>query len=330
VKIAVIGDGGWGTTLSILLAQKGNEVYLWGAFADYVDYLNNHRENIKFLPEIKIPQSIYITSDMKTALDGTEIAVLAVPSQHARAVAKKMKPFLSSSTLLVSASKGIEIDSKKRMSEVLNEVLDTENLAVLSGPSIAIEVANGIPTTVVSASLGDMSAAKKVQEVFITDKFRVYTGDDPVGIELGGSLKNVIAIAAGINDGLGLGSNSKSALMIRGITEISRLGAAMGAVTNTFWGLSGIGDLITTCISQYGRNRWFGEEIGRGKKPKEALAETEMVVEGFATTKAAYQLSGEKKIEMPITEQMYEVLYNNKDPKLAVKDLMTREPKAES
>jgi glycerol-3-phosphate dehydrogenase (NAD(P)+) len=175
-----------------------------------------------------------------------------------------------------------------------------------------------------------MSAAKKVQEVFITDKFRVYTGDDPVGIELGGSLKNVIAIAAGINDGLGLGSNSKSALMIRGITEISRLGAAMGAVTNTFWGLSGIGDLITTCISQYGRNRWFGEEIGRGKKPKEALAETEMVVEGFATTKAAYQLSGEKKIEMPITEQMYEVLYNNKDPKLAVKDLMTREPKAES
>ena len=330
MKITVLGDGGWGTTLSVLLSGKGHKVDLWGAFPDYVEYLKNKRENIKFLPGIKIPKEIKITNKLDEALDGAEALILCVPSQFLREVLFRLKSKKFEEALIISAIKGIEIKSLKRMSEVICEILGQDvNMAVISGPSIALEVANGVPTTVVAASNKNIDTAKKAQEMFMTDKFRVYTSDDIVGVEFGGSVKNVIAIAAGINDGLGYGSNSKSALIVRGMVEIARLGVALGARAQTFWGLSGIGDLITTCISEYGRNRWFGEELGRGKKPIDVVKETEMVIEGFGTTKSVYELAKKNNIEMPITEKMYGVLYENKSPKDAVYELMTRQPKAE-
>jgi len=330
MKIAILGDGGWGTTLAILLSDKGYKVNLWSAFSDYAKYLDENRENIKFLPGVRISREIFITSDTKKAMDGADVIVLAVPSQFLRSVIEKLAPSDFKDRLVISVIKGIEIQTLKRISEVIEEMLGDVNIAVLSGPSIALEVANGIPTTVVAASRPNTNFAKAAQELFTADRFRVYTSNDIIGVELGGALKNIIAIAAGINDGLGFGSNSKAALMVRGMVEITRLGAAMGANSQTFWGLSGMGDLITTCVSPYGRNRWFGEEVGAGKKPQDVLKETSMVVEGYATTKAAYELSKRYKTEMPITENMYGVLYQGKKPEEAVSGLMARQPKSEN
>jgi glycerol-3-phosphate dehydrogenase (NAD(P)+) len=231
--------------------------------------------------------------------------------------------------VFVSVTKGIENDTLKRMSEVVAEVLGDIPIAVLSGPTIALEVVNGVPTTAVASSL-DIDIAKGVQDIFLTESFRVYANSDVVGVELGGALKNIIAIAAGITDGLGFGTNAKAALLTRGLVEIARLGAAMGAKRETFYGLSGLGDLTTTCISPYSRNRWLGEEIGRGKRLKDVLKETEMVVEGVATAQSAFELSKKYRVEMPITAEVYNVLYKNKNPKQAVRDLMTRSPKTES
>ena len=230
--------------------------------------------------------------------------------------------------LFVNCAKGIENETLKRMSEVVQEVLKPKEQAVLSGPTIALEVVNCVPTTIVSASV-DVVVAKRVQDIFMTDTFRVYTNSDVTGVELGGALKNIVAIAAGISDGLGFGTNSKAALLTRGLAEMVRLGDAMGARRETFYGLSGIGDLTTTCISQYSRNRWFGEEIGRGRALREILKETEMAIEGLATTKSAYGLAKKHKVDMPITEEIYKVLYENKNPRVAVHDLMTRSPKTE-
>jgi glycerol-3-phosphate dehydrogenase (NAD(P)+) len=328
-KISIIGDGGWGTTLGVLLAKKGFGVTIWGVFPDYIELLRQRRENIKFLPGVKIPQSIHLTSDMADALKDSQLVVLATPSQHTRAVLDMLKLNDLSGKAFVSVSKGIENGTLKLMSELIIEVLGDVPLAMLSGPTIALEVANGVPTTIVASSK-DAELAKAVQDIFMTERFRVYTSNDIIGVEIGGSIKNIVAIAAGISDALGFGTNAKAALLTRGLVEIVRLGAAMGGKKETLYGLSGLGDLATTCMSSYSRNRWLGEEIGKGKKLKEILKETEMIVEGVATTKSANELSKKYKVEMPITAEIYKVLYENKDPKKAVQDLMTRSPKEES
>jgi glycerol-3-phosphate dehydrogenase (NAD(P)+) len=328
-NIAVIGDGGWGTTLGILLSKKGFGVTIWGIFPDYVEILKRDRENVKFLPGVKIPPDICITSSMDEAVKKSDLIVLAVPSQYLRGVLAMIKMEDLSGKVFVSVTKGIENGTLKLMSELITEVLGDIPLAMLSGPTIALEVANGVPTTIVASST-DFELAKAVQEIFMTDRFRVYTNNDIIGVEVGGSIKNIIAIAAGASDGLGFGTNAKAALLTRGLVEIVRLGLAMGAKRETFYGLSGLGDLATTCMSSYSRNRWLGEEIGKGKKLKDILKGTEMVIEGVATTKSAYELAKRCKVEMPITSEIYKVLYENKDPKKAVQDLMTRSPKEES
>lgn len=326
--IAIIGDGGWGTTLGILLAEKGFGVTIWGAFPDYVAILRSGRENIKFLPGIKMPDSIKLTSSLEDALHNKEFVVLAVPSQFMRGVLMMMRMQEISAKVFVSATKGIENKTLKRMSEVIHDVLGEQRVVVLSGPTIALEVANGVPTTAVVSS-GDTALAGVVQEIFMTDRFRIYTSNDVIGVELGGSLKNVIAIASGTLDALDFGANAKAALLTRGLAEIARVGVAMGAAKETFYGLSGLGDLTTTCISQYSRNRWLGEQIGKGKKISDVLKETDMVIEGVATAKSAYELSKRHNVEMPITREIYNVLYENKDPRRAIHDLMTRSPKTE-
>lgn len=327
-RITIIGDGGWGTTLGILLAKKSFDVTIWGAFPDYIETLKRGMENVKFLPGIKIPESIKITSSLDEALRGKELVVLAVPSQFTRSVLTRMKTLETSGKVFLSVTKGIENSTLKRMSEVVFDELGRCAICVLSGPTIAHEVANGAPTTAVVSS-DDLKLAKSVQATFMTDRFRVYASNDVTGVELGGSLKNIIAIAAGATDALGFGTNAKAALLTRGLVEIVRLGTAMGARPETFYGLSGLGDLATTCISPYSRNRWLGEEIGKGKKLKDVLKETDMIVEGVATTRSAHDLAARYKVEMPITEEIYRVLYENKDPKEAVSDLMTRPPKSE-
>jgi len=328
-NISIIGDGGWGTTLAILLSGKGHSVTLWGAFPEYVETVKAKRVNVKFLPGVKIPHEVNITSSLNEAIDDKEIIVLAVPSQYMRSVLTRLTPYKLSGKVFVSVTKGIENKTLKRMSEITHELLGGVEICVLSGPTIAHEVVQGSPTTVVASS-GDLALAKEVQEIFITDRFRVYTNSDIIGVELGGSLKNIIAIAAGISDSLGFGTNAKAALLTRGLAEMVRLGVAMGAKRETFYGLSGLGDLATTCISQHSRNRHFGEVIAKGKTLKSALKETEMVVEGVATTESAYELSRKYKVDMPITAEIYKVLYESKDSKNAVHDLMTRSPKREN
>ena len=326
--ICVVGDGGWGTTLSVLLANKGFGVTLWGAFPDYIELLKRDRENSKFLPGIKIPDNVKITASLDEAVRGKPLIVLAAPSQYMRGVLTMLKMQDLTGKTFISVTKGIENKSLKRMSELIDEVLGKRELGVLSGPTIALEVANGAPTTAVVASV-NMGLSRGLQDVFMTDRFRVYTTNDVIGVELGGSLKNIIAIAAGASDALGFGTNAKAAVLTRGLSEIVRLGVSMGARKETFYGLSGLGDLTTTCVSQYSRNRWLGEEIGKGKKLKDILKETDMVVEGVATAKSAYELARKYQVEMPIASEIYKVLYEDKEPKKAVHDLMTRAPKDE-
>jgi len=337
INIAVLGDGGWGTTLAILLQQKGFRVTLWGAFADYVSQLNIKRVNVKFLPQVKIPKKIEITQNLNKAITDKQLIILAIPSQYMRGIIRRLKkqPAFSKQPIYLSVTKGMELGTLKRMSEVIREELGNIMLAVLSGPSIAQEVARGIPTTAVIACQ-DKDIRKYLQDIFMTEKFRIYTNDDVAGIELGGSFKNIIAIACGISDGLGFGTNTKAAILSRGLAEISRLGAAMGAKINTFSGISGLGDLVTTCISPYSRNRFVGEQIGKGKSLRQIKAHMKMpacrqagIAEGVPTTRSAYALSLKYKVEMPITKEVYAVLYKNKSPLKAVRDLMTREKKEE-
>lgn len=329
MNISVLGDGGWGTTLAILLCRKGFSVTLWGAFPDYVSYLNRKRVNTKFLPGVKIPKNIEITHDLKSVFFNKQLIILAIPSQYLRQVLKKIKPLQTSpETVYLSAIKGIEMHSFKRMSEVVYDELGNVKLAVLSGPTIAHEVVKGIPTTAVIASC-NKNLREYLQNIFMTERFRIYTNDDVIGVELGGSLKNVIAIACGISDGLGFGTNTKAALLSRGLVEISRLGSSMGAKVSTFGGISGLGDLVTTCISPYSRNRFVGEQLGKGKSLRQITTRMQMVAEGIPTTKSAYALSLKYKVDMPITKEVYLVLYKNKSPQRTVKDLMTRDKKEE-
>lgn len=328
-KIAILGDGGWGTTLSILLSKKGLKASLWSFSREYAEFLNKKRRNVKFLPGIVIPKNIEISSDIQKIISGAEIVVLAIPSQYLRRVLIGIRrQGLLGDKIVVSAVKGIENNTLMRMSEVARDVLGNIKISVLSGPTIAREVAFGLPATAVVASHEPVTA-KILQDIFMTKRFRIYTNDDIIGVELGGSVKNVIAIACGICDGLRFGNNAKAALLSRGLAEMGRLGLAMGARARTFFGLSGLGDLVTTCNSVYSRNRSLGENIGRGQKLKEVLAHTEMVVEGVPTAKSVYVLSQRYHVDMPITKEVYCVIYKNKSPLRAVDDLMARKKKEE-
>lgn len=332
-RVAVLGDGGWGTTLAILLHRKGADVALWGAFPDHVDYLRRKRINRKFLPGVPIPAALKITASLEEAAADREVIVAAIPSHHMRSVCRRLAPVLSGGRrpgrrLVVSGSKGIETRTLMRMSEVIAQEIPGVRVAVLSGPSHAEEVAREIPTTVVAAS-GHPPSALAAQRLFMTERFRVYTNPDMPGVEIAGAIKNVIAIAAGACDGLGFGDNAKAALVTRGIVEIARLGVSMKASPATFSGLAGLGDLIATCVSRYGRNRRVGELIARGNSLAEIAARMEMVAEGILTTKAAHRLARRHRVEMPITEQVYAVLYRGKNPADGVRELMMRRPRAE-
>lgn len=328
--VGILGAGSWGLALSLLLSRKGLEIALWEPDLEASALLGRRKERPDKLPGVKIPPQVEVSSCLDEVVSGREFILFTLPSHYLRDVSQKLKCSYLSESIFISGTKGIENESLMTMSQVLREELrvPAERIAVLSGPSHAEEVARSMPTTVVSGSLS-LATAQRVQKLFITPEFRVYTSPDVIGVELGGALKNIIAIAAGICDGLGLGDNTKGALLTRGLAEMIRLGKKMGAKPVTFSGLSGIGDLVTTCTSKYSRNRFVGEKIGEGEKLDQILNGMTMVAEGVKTTQSAYYLSQRYGVEMPITKQMYEVLFNGKSPKVALLELMTREPKAE-
>lgn len=327
-RVTVIGDGGWGTGLAILSERCGHEVTLWGAFPEYTNLLRAKRENPKYLPGIKIPDRIHITSDLKEAVQSGRFLVLAIPSQFLRAVLFKVREFDISKKILVSVAKGIEKKTLMRPSQIIQSVLGDAKLAVLSGPSHTEEVVRNIPTLVVSAS-PQKTIAEAVQQTFRDERFRIYVQPDVIGVELAGALKNVIAIAAGICDGLGFGSNTKAALLSRGILEMAHLGIQMGANPNTFFGLAGLGDLVTTCVSGFGRNRSVGEQLGQGKAIADILKGMDQVAEGVETARSAVELSEKYKVEIPIMHEVYRVLFEGKKAIDALHSLMMREPKEE-
>jgi glycerol-3-phosphate dehydrogenase (NAD(P)+) len=308
---------------------------MWGAFEESIERLLQDREQRKLLPGAKIPNEVRLTANERDCFDGCTMVLSAIPTQYMRATWKRLKPYLPPGVPVVSVAKGIENETLLRPTQVIADVLDHglgkrfNDLAVLSGPNIAAEIAKYLPATAVVAS-GAEDVARRVQAAMSTQWFRLYTNNDTIGVELAGATKNVIAIAAGILDGLGAGNNAKSALVTRGLVEITRLAVAMGAQPNTFTGLAGVGDLITTCVSPEGRNRSVGEQIGKGKKLKDVLASMESVAEGVPTTKSVRQLALRHKVEMPITEEVYAVLFEDKDVIAALTDLMTRDPKPET
>jgi glycerol-3-phosphate dehydrogenase (NAD(P)+) len=330
IKFAVLGDGAWGTTIALLLAQNPEHcVTLWSARAANARLLQERRENVHLLPGVPIPPSVCLTSDVAEAVAGAELWVAAVPTVYLRATLARIAPMLRGHTVpMLSLAKGLENQTFLRPTEVLHQLLGVERVAVLSGPSHAEEVSRGLPATVVAAST-DQHLARWVQQRFSTDRFRVYTQMDVVGVELGGALKNVIAIAAGISDGLGFGDNAKAALLSRGLVEMARFAVALGAEQATLFGLAGLGDLITTCISRHGRNRHVGERLARGENLSAILASTQAVAEGVYTTRSVHERALQMSVEMPITAEIYRVLYADKDPLTAVKDLMLRDPKDE-
>lgn len=324
-KTAVLGAGSWGTALACLLANKGIPVTLWARSPEAAEKLISAGENKQYLPGVPLPRDLKITSQLTTALEQTKYIVLAVPSQATRQLARQIRPWLREDAILISTAKGLEQNTFYRMSEVLAEELPhfKDRIAALSGPSHAEEVAKQIPTAVVAAS-GNRQTAEKVQDLFMDATFRVYTNPDIIGVELGGALKNVIALATGIADGLGLGDNTRAALMTRGAAEIARLGTKMGAEVLTFAGLAGIGDLIVTCSSMHSRNRRAGIALGQGMPLSEVLASMGMVVEGVTTTKTVYHLANHLKVPMPIASEMYQILFEGKDASQSVDNLMRR------
>lgn len=331
MKISVLGAGGWGTTLAVLLHYNGHNVTLWEYDKTYAKVLEKNRENKNFLPGINIPNEIRITHDLDEAAHQQNMIVLAVPSQFLRGVIDEIIPSSLRNSIIVSVAKGIENKSLLTMTQMLKQLIpsiDLNQVGVISGPSHAEEVSRRIPTAVVAASM-NVETTKSIQATFITSYFRVYGSTDVLGVELGGAFKNVIAIGAGIIDGAGFGDNTKAAIMTRGIAEISRLGIAMGAQPETFAGLSGMGDLIVTCMSRHSRNRYVGEQIGAGKTLKQILKSMKMVAEGVETSRSASMLAGKYKIETPITNEVYKILFEDKDPVKATTDLMTRDMKME-
>jgi len=321
-KIAVLGAGSWGTTLAVLLANKGLDINLWEPFPDLAENLREARENSKFLPGVRIPLRVFVTSDLPEAVREAGVVCMVLPSHVVRWGTQRLdRCQIPADAVVVTASKGIENKTNMRMSEVIASELPQRPIVVLSGPSHAEEVSRNIPTCIVAAS-PDINLARRIQGIFMTPDFRVYTNRDLVGVELGGALKNIIAIACGICDGLALGDNTKAALMTRGLAEIVRLGVAMGAKRATFAGLAGMGDLITTCTSRHSRNRGLGETLGKGQSLQDVLNGMVMVAEGVRTTKSAYQLSRKYRVKMPITEAVYGILFGQKGPHSLVSALM--------
>ena len=324
MNICVISAGSWGSALAYLLADNGHKVNLWFRNEEKAKKAIELNENVEYLPGIKIPKGVNICWDIQQAASSCDFIVQGAPSKSVRETLLKFKPFIKKDSTIVNIAKGFEEGSKKRLSQVIEEILPHSGVAVLSGPTHAEEVARGIPTAIVASSK-DIRCAELVQDVFMNKSFRVYTNDDIIGVEVGGAIKNVIALAAGISDGMGHGDNSKAALMTRGIREISALGVAMGGRMDTFNGLSGIGDLIVTCTSLHSRNRRAGMLLGQGKSLAEALFEVRTVVEGVNTCKTAMELALMHKVPAPITTEIYKMIMENKSPKEAVHTLMTRE-----
>lgn len=330
-SIAVIGAGSWGTGLAIVLSNNGYKVEMYTRFEEQKNEINQTRTNKMFLPEIVIPENITASDDLIEIVKNKKYILLVVPSHAMRETVKSIYPYITKNTILIHATKGLELDTHLRMSEVIHEEaqeLPMGNIVVLSGPSHAEEVSKQLPTTVVAASK-ELNVAEEVQGIFMNNDFRVYTNKDIVGTEIAGSLKNIIALGAGLTDGLEFGDNAKAALMTRGLTEISRLGIKMGANPLTFSGLTGVGDLVVTCTSKHSRNWRAGYKLGQGKSLEVILEEMGMVVEGVKTTKAAYELAKIHQVEMPITNELYKVLFEGKDAKDAVEELMGRVRKHE-
>ncbi len=331
MRISVLGAGSWGTTLAIVLAEKKHDVVLWSYSAEQADLMRSTRTNPSFLPGIELPASVEISADLTSAADGCEMVVAAVPSQYMRSVVCGLPALSGEYPIFVNVAKGVENGTLLTMSEMLHDALPNlpaSRIVTLSGPSHAEEVSRRVPTTVVAASI-DLESARQAQSAFMLPYLRVYVSSDIRGVELGGSLKNVIAIAAGIIDGAQLGDNTKAALMTRGIAEIARLGVALGAHVRTFSGLSGIGDLMVTCMSRHSRNRYVGVEIGKGRRLPEILSEMVMVAEGVATTQSAYDLARRTGVDVPIVAEVFKILFEGKDPLVACYELMTRDPKGE-
>ena len=327
--VGVIGAGSWGTALSVLLDNNGHHVTIWSIDENEVKMLDEKREHELKLPGVKLSQEMAITGDLEKAVRQKDFLVLAVPSPFTRGTARKMKPYVAEGQIIVDVAKGIEEDTLLTLSQQIAQEIPQADVAVLSGPSHAEEVGRGLPTTCVIGAK-TRKTAEYLQSMFISKKFRVYTSSDILGIELGGSLKNVIALAAGIADGLGYGDNTKAALITRGIAEISRLGVKMGGKIESFGGLTGIGDLIVTCASVHSRNRKAGYLIGHGKSMQEAMDEVKMVVEGVYSAKAAAKLAEKYDVSMPIVEEVNHVLFDGKSPAQAVDDLMQRESRSEN
>ena len=327
-RISVIGAGSWGIALANLLAGNGHDVTVWSIMKDEIDMLDKNHEHLDKLPGVKLNDSIKYTTDLEKACKEKDILVLAVPSVYTRSTAHSMAPFITDGQIIVNVAKGVEENTLLTLSEIITEEIPNANVCVLSGPSHAEEVGRGLPTTVVVGSK-DQKTAEYLQDTFMNDFFRVYTSSDILGIELGGALKNVVALAAGIADGLGYGDNAKAALITRGISEIARLGIAMGGQFETFCGLTGIGDLIVTCASMHSRNRRAGILIGQGKSAKEAMDEVKMVVEGVYSAKAAMGLSKKYNVDLPIIAEVNKILFENTPPKDVGRCLMNREKKDE-
>jgi glycerol-3-phosphate dehydrogenase (NAD(P)+) len=327
--VTIIGDGAMGSVCAMLLCENGIRTTLWGYDAAQLAQIADKRENVKFLPGYPLPGPLIYQADDVKAVQGSQLLVSAVPCQFIRGIWTRLKPFLPAGVPVVSTTKGVENKTLLRPTEILGQILGAAHpLAVLSGPTIADELARKLPATA-TVACADMELARRIQQAFTTPMFRVYTNQDVIGVELAGAMKNVIAIAAGIIDGIGAGDNAKAALITRGLAEIERLGAAMGAKEKTFAGLSGLGDLVTTCISPKGRNRSFGERIGRGLSAKDALAATQSVVEGATTCESVLGLARKNNVEMPITEAVFAVIGGQKSVRQAIAELMGRQLKAE-
>jgi len=328
-KITILGSGAMATACSILLAEHADQdVAIWARNADHAKQITKDRENQRLLPGVKIPDKVQITADLEAALDGAEYLVAAVPTQFLRASLNEIRSHLTHNRPVISVIKGLENETFQRPSEIIAEVLGSRAVVALSGPSHAEEIGRRLPATVVAAS-GDLGLARQVQRMFNTERFRVYTNLDLIGVELAAALKNVIAIAAGISDGLGFGDNAKSALMTRGLVEMTRFGVRFGAEASTFTGLAGMGDLITTCVSPFGRNRRVGERLGKGETLDQILATMEAVAEGVATAKSVFDVAEQEGIEMPIMSEVYRVLFEDKSAAAATHSLMLRPLRAE-
>lgn len=328
-KLTILGSGAMATACAMLLAEKPNlRVSLWARNPQHAEAMQLSRENKRQLPGVKIPDHVEITADIDRAVDGSELLVAAIPTQFLREGLTAVAPKLNQNRPVVSVIKGLELGTLLRPSQVINDVLGTRSVVALGGPSHAEEIARRLPASVVAAS-GNLALARQVQEIFSTDRFRVYTNLDMIGVELAGALKNVIALAAGICDGQGFGDNAKSALLTRGLVEITRFGLTFGAEPDTFTGLAGMGDLITTCFSPYGRNRMVGERLGKGETLNEILASMTAVAEGVTTTSSVHDLALQRGIDMPITSEIYQVIFENKSPTDATSSLMLRPPRGE-